>query len=170
MDEEKNNIEPSSPDSTMESLPLDKNPSTTPSNSSTPTTTAIETPSGSPSNKPVIAGVLLIVAGVLSILTWALFLLGVQAIDTTVIQTLQEQGLNITMEQIRLILNTCATLGIIFSLFPLVGGLTALQKKRWGLALLGGIIGLFTGLVSFLSSILSLVGLILVAISKQDFQ
>ncbi len=122
------------------------------------------------SNKPIIAGVLLIVAGILGLSTWGLLLFGIQAINTTVIQTLQEQGLNVTVEQISMMLNICATLGIIFSIFPLIGGVTSLQRKRWGFSILGGVLGLFTIGPMFLASILSLVGLILAAVSKQDYK
>jgi uncharacterized membrane protein len=44
------------------------------------------------------------------------------------------------------------------------------KRKAWGLAIVGGILGIFTIGPLFLGSIISIVGLILVAISRKDFQ
>jgi hypothetical protein len=57
--------------------------------------------------------------------------------------------------------------GLICTILPvitLVGGIMALKRRMWGLALVGGILGLFsTGFI------FSLIGLILVAMSKNEF-
>ena len=74
------------------------------------------------------------------------------------------------MEQIETFLSICATIGIILSIFPLLGGILSLKRKMWGIAIVMSIIGLFTIGPIFASSILALVGLILIAISKNEFQ
>lgn len=119
-------------------------------------------------SKPLIAGVLLIIAGLMSILTWiALFSIDYSMIDLSILET---QNMTITTEQLQSIMSICATIGIILSIFPLLGGILSIQKKLWGGALAGSIIGLFTVGPIFLSSILSLISLILLIITRNQFQ
>ena len=119
-------------------------------------------------SKPLIAGVLLIIAGLMSILTWiAVFSIDYSMIDLSILET---QNMTITTEQLQSIMSICATIGIILSIFPLLGGILSIQKKLWGGALAGSIIGLFTAGPIFLSSILSLISLILLIISRDQFQ
>lgn len=62
----------------------------------------------------------------------------------------------------------CGAIGIILSLFALLGGIMSLLRKNWALALVGGILGLFT--IGFIiGSVLSLVALILIAVSKKEY-
>lgn len=62
----------------------------------------------------------------------------------------------------------CGAIGIILSLFALLGGIMSLQRKNWAFALVGGILGLFT--IGFIiGSVLSLVALILIAVSKKEY-
>lgn len=106
---------------------------------------------------PIAGGALLIVAGILGIIQWALLLAaGGAAVGV---------GLPIDVAGIILV---CGSIGVIFSLIALVGGVFAIQRKMWGLALAGGILGLFT-LGFFIGSILALIGLILVAVARKEF-
>ena len=50
-----------------------------------------------------------------------------------------------------------------------IGGIMGVQRKMWGLALVGGIFALLSMGPVFISSLLGLIGLILVAVSRQDF-
>ncbi|DAC72459.1 MAG TPA: hypothetical protein DSN98_05040 [Thermoplasmata archaeon] len=120
----------------------------------------------SPSSKPLIAGVLLIVTGLLGIFTWSSAL----ALDSSMLQNVLPADAPISVEQLQSILVTCGIIGCILSIFALTGGIVAIKRKAWGLAIVGGILGLFTIGPMFLGSITSLVGLIIVAISKKDFQ
>jgi hypothetical protein len=118
--------------------------------------------------KPLIAGILLIIAGIMAILTWvAVFSIDYTLIDLSMIET---QNVTISTEQLQSILSICATLGIILSIFPLIAGILSIQKKLWGGALAGSIIGLFTIGPVFLSSLLSLISLILLFLAKSEFQ
>jgi len=107
---------------------------------------------------PVAGGALLLVAGLLGLIMWGWFMtigsmfIGVPGIPADV------GG----------IFAICGGIGILFSIFPLIGGIFAIQRKMWGLAVAGGILGIFS-LGFFLGSILSLVGLILVAVSRREF-
>jgi MFS family permease len=63
----------------------------------------------------------------------------------------------------------CGIVMIIFSIFALLGGILSLKRKMWGIAITCSVLGLFS--YGFLvSSILSLVALILIAISKEEFE
>jgi len=59
--------------------------------------------------------------------------------------------------------------GVIFGLFAIIGGAMAVRRKSWGLALVGSILGLFT--IGFVgeATVLSLIALILIAISRREF-
>jgi len=124
-----------------------------------------------PSNKiskPLIAGILLMIAGVLALISWiSVITMDVSMIDMSV---LQELNPTITLEQIQEILVICGTIGCILAIISILGGILALKRKLWGIALAGGIVGLFTIGPIFASSILALIGLILVATSKKEFQ
>jgi hypothetical protein len=123
------------------------------------------------SYKPMIAGILLILAGIIGLITWvSSLLIDVNTIDPSIIEQLQQSGMQITVEQIETFISICATIGIILSIFPLLGGILALKRKMWGIVLVMSIIGLFTVGPFFTSSILALAGLILIAISKNEFQ
>ena len=121
----------------------------------------------SKSSFPTIAGILLIIAGVLALISWiSVITMDVSMIDVSVFQELDS---TITLEQIQEILVICGTIGCILSIIPILGGILALKRKLWGIALAGGIVGLFTIGPIFASSILALIGLILVATSKKEF-
>ena len=116
-----------------------------------------------------IAGILLILAGVLAILAGVSILL----IDTSIIESsmisVQEVDPSITPEMIRSILVVCGTILSIIAIFPLLGGIFALKRKMWGIAVAGSIIGIFSIGPIFASSVMSLVALILLFKSKNEF-
>jgi hypothetical protein len=120
----------------------------------------------SPSYIPLVAGILLIGAGLLGLFTWTSAL----ALDSTMLQSVLPPDAPITIEQLQSILVTCGIIGCILSVFALIGGIVAVKRKSWGLAIMGGILGIFTIGPIFLGSIISLVGLILVAVSRKEFQ
>jgi hypothetical protein len=76
----------------------------------------------------------------------------------------------ITVEQLQSFLTICGIIGCIVSVFTLTGGIVALKRKAWGLAIVGSILGLFTIGPALLGSILSLIGLIFLVMSRKDFQ
>jgi hypothetical protein len=122
-------------------------------------------------NKPLIAGILLLIAGLLGIYTWATTaIFDISTIDPSVIEQFQQSGVDITIEQIQDMLGICAIIGIILSIFPFLGGILSIKRKMWGFTIVMCIIGLFTIGPFLLSSILSLIALILIALSKNEFQ
>ena len=119
-----------------------------------------------PNSKPLIAGILLILAGLFGLLTWAsvFMVTDFSMIDPSLLP--QE----ITIEQIQQILQTCSIVGIVLSLFPLFGGILSIQRKLWGIAVLGAVLGLLAVGPVFVSSILSLIALILLVMAKDAFR
>ena len=59
------------------------------------------------------------------------------------------------------VLTLCGAILLILGIIALLGGIFAIMRKYWGLALLGGIF--------VIPSILGLIGMILVAVSHKDF-
>ncbi len=119
-----------------------------------------------------IAGLLLIVAGILGIFNWIqFFLLDAITIESFIdISQIQVINPSITYEQLLGFLQTCAIIGIIISVFPILGGLLAIKKKLYYITIATSIIGLFSIGIMFSSSILSLIGLVLLILSRQNFQ
>ncbi len=106
---------------------------------------------------PLVAGILLIIAGILAAANWA-YVAFVVSDAVSIVPGAEE------------IVMVCGAIGIVLSLITLIGGIMAVQRKVWALALIGSILGLFIMGPFFLSSLLSLVALILVARSKNEFQ
>jgi hypothetical protein len=123
-------------------------------------------PPKQPSSKPLIGGIFLIIAGLLGLLTWASAL----ALDISMIQNVLPPEFPYSAEQLQSLLAICGIIGAILSIITLAGGIVAIRRKAWGLAVIGGILGLFTIGLMFLGSILSLIGLIILIISRSDFQ
>jgi len=124
--------------------------------------------SSNKSSMPMIAGILLIIAGVLALLSWvSVIMIDVSIIDTSM---LQEIDPTITPERVKDLLVTCGIIGCILAISPILGGIVALKRKLWGMALAGGILGLFTIGPLFMSSVLALIGLILIVLSRKEFQ
>jgi len=139
----------------------------------------IDDPFQQPSNKsskPLIAGILLMIAGGLSILMW----LSLAAIDVSFIETFimpelgsmapEYESIVLSAESIKELFVICGTVGFFLSVFAILGGIMSVRRQLWGLVLAGGILGLFTIGPVFISSILSLIAIILVAISRKEFQ
>jgi len=121
--------------------------------------------------KPMIAGILLLIAGVLSIIFWLQFL----TIDANTIESIidisqfTEIDPSITADAILSFLSVCAIIGIVVSIFQVLGGILSIRKNLWGIALSCSIIGLFSLGIAFTSSIMSFIAMILLIISRKEF-
>lgn len=63
----------------------------------------------------------------------------------------------------------CGGIGVVFGTFAIVGGVLALQRRMWALALTGSILGIFSGAFLGIGSVLCFVAMILLAISSEEF-
>lgn len=110
----------------------------------------------------IIGGALLVVAGLMG--------LAVGAVLLTFDLSELEAYVGIDVGLIEDFIRTCGIIMIVLSLIPVLGGLMGVLRKHWGLAVLGGVVGLLlVATPYFLGSILSLIGLVLVLVSKSDF-
>ena len=80
------------------------------------------------SSLPMIAGILLIIAGLSGLLTWSTFL----AADASMFQNILPADSPITAQQVQSFLQTCSIFGLIFSALVFVGGIMAIRRKSWG--------------------------------------
>ena len=95
---------------------------------------------------PLIAGMLLILSGVLAIIVWIQFFYKESLIPYGII-------------------------GCILAIFPIIAGMLSIKRKLWKIAFIGASIGLFTILTPLIiSGILASIGFILIVISKKDFE
>ena len=120
----------------------------------------IQNPPKSNSKKiqlPQIAGIFLIIAGVLAILIWLrLFTIDIEIIEKTMeIRNTDQLGYNITSQQIKSVYNICGTIGIIMSVLAILSGFLSINKKKWGIAFIGGIPLLIIILILFIVTIIA---------------
>lgn len=124
------------------------------------------------SSMPIIIGILLLISGGLSILFWVQFF----TLDATTlgsfidISQLQQIDPTITIERLLGFLSTCAIIGCVIAVFPILGGILAFKKKMWSISLATSIIGLFSLGFLFTSSLLSFIAMILLIIYRKEFQ
>jgi hypothetical protein len=124
---------------------------------------------------PIIAGILLIISGILSVLMW----IGLASMDVSLIGSIilpefesisSEYGsIAFSEESIKDLFIICGSIGFFISIFTILGGIMSIKRQMWGIAIAGGILGLFSIGPLFSSSALSLIGLIIVIVSKNEF-
>jgi predicted nucleic acid-binding Zn ribbon protein len=114
---------------------------------------------------PVIGGVLIILAGLMGLAMGGILV----AID---VDDLDTYGVDVTgvTDMVEDILTACGIIAIIVSLIVLLGGFFGVMRKHWGIAIVGAVLGLFVIGPFFLGSVFSLIGLILVAVSRKEFE
>jgi len=99
---------------------------------------------------PIVGGILIIVGGLLEIY-WGAALLWASNLVPFDIFDLGD------------ILEVCGAILLILGIVAIIGGIFAIMRKKFGIAVLGGVLGLLGYFI------LPLIGLILVAISKDEF-
>ncbi|MEF8832487.1 MAG: hypothetical protein V5A66_03090 [Candidatus Thermoplasmatota archaeon] len=123
------------------------------------------------SKKPMIAGVLMIIAFILTIFQASgFFLLDSGSIDIE--EELENENViqEIDPGLIDMITNACGVLVLVLGIFLLIGGILAIKRIHWGISMLGAILGLFSFGPWFLGSLLSFLALIFLYLSKDEFK
>ncbi|TLZ71205.1 MAG: hypothetical protein E6K10_05490 [Methanobacteriota archaeon] len=111
--------------------------------------------------KPMLAGILLIIAAIDGMSFWGTLAFAGAALSGML------GSLGGMFQTIFLI---CGAIAIIFGIIAILGGIMAIRRKMWGLALVGSILGLFfLGWAGFEASLMSFIALILLAISRSEF-
>ena len=118
--------------------------------------------------KPTVAGILNIVSGALSILGSIGAIIGILFFIpfTTSIGPGPVPGLDswLIPGVFETILVIAAVFLLIVGILPIIGGIYALQRKKWGLALAGSIAAIFG------STIMGILATIFTAMSKDEFE
>lgn len=123
-------------------------------------------------SKSMIAGIILIIAGLFFIFALIPFL----TIDFETIDEFRENdeqfrefAQNKTNEEIKNDYFNNGIIGLAIAFFPLLGGVFALLKKGWLISLFGGIVGIiFSGVLIVIA--LSLIAFIILIFARKEFQ
>lgn len=122
-------------------------------------------PAPQTSSKPIVGGILIIIAGLLA-LGMGLLYLTVDASD------LDRYGVTLpedmTAQDLQDFMAVCGVILIVFAVIAVLGGIFALQRRFFGLAVAGGVFGLL-GIGFVLGALLGLIGLIFVVLSRSEF-
>jgi len=86
-----------------------------------------------------------------------------------ILETGYELPSDITAEDLESIMAGCGVLLFVFGALALAGGYFGIRRRHFGFAIAGGVFGLL-GLGFYVGSLLALIGIILVAISKDEFR
>ncbi len=114
------------------------------------------------SSRAGFGGALILISGILAVLTGIYM-----TVDTSWVGTmLADLGFSFAEE----IIVAIGVLTVIFGIVALVGGYFAVKRKRWGIAIVGGVLGTLAAGAIGLGLIFGLIGLILVAVSRKDFR
>jgi len=115
--------------------------------------------------RPIVAGVMLILAGLLSLCFW-----GLLAIFTSITTgTIKIGSVYIDIKSIASIIYIWSFICIVFSIFGVIAGVLAIKRRMINYAILFGLLGFF-GIGPFLmSSLLSVAAVVLIVESQQEF-
>jgi hypothetical protein len=118
--------------------------------------------------KPTVAGILNIVGGALRILAAIALVIGIMFFVPVSVTGGPGPVPDMPNWMIPGVLSTILVAGSLFLLIvgilPIIGGIYALQRKKWGLALAGSIVAILG------SSVMGILATIFVAISKDEFE
>ena len=115
--------------------------------------------------KPTTAGILNIIAGALSALgAIGLFIAIIAVGNINITRYLPPGDAPFVAPLVGTVLIVLLVLSIIEAVFPIIGGVFALQRRKWGWALAGSIIAILG------TFILGLASTIFVAMAKEEFE
>ena len=115
--------------------------------------------------KPITAGILNIITGVINVLSVIGLIIAITSVNLVMFLqgTIPAKDFPFVAPLVSTILIILLVLSIISATFPIVGGVFALQRRKWGWSLAGSIIAIL-GMFPF-----GVASTIFVAISKEEF-
>jgi len=120
----------------------------------------------------LIAGILILISGIVGLAMGGILMVAAAAVSEGT-EELGDWGLGdigAAGDWLTDALLVCGAIVIIISLIVVLGGVFGIMRKHWGFVIVGGVLGLlFTWPLYFVGGICALVGLILAAVSKKDF-
>ena len=116
--------------------------------------------------RPTTAGILNIISGAINVFNVVGLIIVITAIDTWtfLLDIIPAEDLPLVESLINTILIACLVLSIIHVVFPIVGGMFALQRKKWGWALTGSIVAILAVFP------LGVASTVFVAVAKDEFE
>lgn len=118
---------------------------------------------------PIIAGILLVFTGLISIIGWILFINTNVSLLGDLLKQIQETVPSYTIEDLKNFISVCSSIGIVISVFPILGGILSVKKKLWGISLTSSIFG-FVVIIPFIFLIfIPLISMILLIVSRKYF-
>lgn len=118
-------------------------------------------------SKPVVGGVLIIIAGILALAMGVMYIvLEPSDLESWGYSPVSEADMSLS--EIADLLGTCGAIELVFGLIAIVGGVFAMMRRSFVLSIAGGIFGMI-GIGFLFGGLLGLVGLILVAMSRSEF-
>ena len=115
--------------------------------------------------KPTTAGILNIISGALNVLYTMLLIICIIAIgNINIMRFISPQDAPFILPLIGTILIVLLVFSIIEAVFPIVGGVFALQRRKWGWALSGSIIAILGAFP------LGVASTVFVAMAKDEFE
>ena len=118
---------------------------------------------------PLIAGILLIFTGVVSITGWILFMNMDESLLGDLLKQIQVTVPSYSIEDLKNFISVCSLIGIIISIFPILGGILSVKKKLWGVAITSSIIGLVIIMPVIFLIFIPLISMILLIVSRKEF-
>ena len=125
--------------------------------------------------KPTVGGILNIITGALSVIFMILIIITILTIgNINITQYLPPAEAPFILPIIVPILIAFLIITIIIAVFSLLGGVFALQRRKWGWALTGSIIAIFgisTSIFTFgFTTLLGILATIFIATAKEEFE
>ena len=117
--------------------------------------------------KPTVAGILNIISGVSNLIGFVFMIFVVIAVSSSsafIMKFIPEEVFPFGTGLIVTIIALIAVLLAIHGIVPLIGGIYALQRKKWVFALVSSIVAIFG------AALLGVVSTILLAMAKDDFK
>ena len=115
--------------------------------------------------KPTVAGILNIIAGALRLIYFFFMIVAVVAVGSSPFMWDSVPGMYpMTVGTVQTILVLIAVYSFVTGVLPLVGGIFALRRKKWGLALAGAIVAII-GL-----SVLGVASTVITALCREEFE
>ena len=116
--------------------------------------------------KPTTAGIFNIISGAINVFSVIGLIIVITAIDTWtfLLEIIPAEDLPLVASLINTILIACLALSIIHVVFPIVGGVFAIQRRKWVWALTGSIIAILAVFP------LGVASTVFVAMAKDEFE
>ncbi len=112
---------------------------------------------------PVAGGILVLIAGLLALINGFVYL----AFSVTSLTGISLPP-EISAEEVANLVHICGAIEIVFGVVAVLGGVFAIQRRHFGLAILASVLGML-GFGFTFGAVLGLIGLILVAVSRKEF-